>query len=263
MTRMSDLDDLKAIGFKCVGEWRLEGRTLALDLKEMSEVSPALYSFVLDGTPMYVGKTARSLGQRLYGYLKGGGTQRTNIRVRGEINACLELHPRVEIYAFAQPIESKMGRFAMNIPAALEDDIIKELRPAWNGGGNDHSRKSPPTIRSGKQADTDRSSRNKPAQSQAGSEFSVVIGKTYFAQGFFNVPISYANVFDSDGRPITIHVHGETVPISGMINRSVNVNETPRIMGRTPLRDWFHSHLVSGKNIRVRVVNKNEIEISA
>jgi len=69
------------IGFQEIGSWSLQPGGLHLSLESMADAMPALYAFVASGEVKYVGKTKRHLKQRLYGYLKPGKSQRTNIRV--------------------------------------------------------------------------------------------------------------------------------------------------------------------------------------
>jgi len=143
------LTDLLAIGFKHIGRWELLRESIDASLTEMSTASPALYAFVADGNIKYVGKTSRSLGQRLYGYAKGGSTQRTNIRVRALILKSLKQGQQVQIYGFADHNPQKVGRFLLDKSAGLEDDIIKQLNPSWNGRGANRGFGTLPVLTSG------------------------------------------------------------------------------------------------------------------
>ena len=64
--------------------------------------------------------------------------------------------------------------------------------------------------------------------------------KTYYNQGFFNVPVDYDHLVRKDEGPIEIRPAGSS-QIRGQVNRSANQNGTARIMGRVELRDWFQS----------------------
>jgi hypothetical protein len=64
--------------------------------------------------------------------------------------------------------------------------------------------------------------------------------KTYYNQGFFNIPVDYDHFVRRDEGPIEIELAGSS-RISGQVNRSANQNGTARIMGRVVLRDWFQS----------------------
>jgi len=224
----------------------------------MADAAPVLYVFAVQGKPMYVGKSARSLKQRLYGYKKGGATQRTNIRIRKEIIAQLQQAQKVDIYAFASSESQTLGDFILNIPAALEDDIIRKLRPPWNGRRTEPYRdEAPPKAEESiePQASTD--------QNQiAYQSFTVQIGEAYFSQGFFNVPVAHSDKFDRDGAAIRIYAGKNRTPVTGRINRRANNNNTPRIMGGTHLRDWIQANVGKGRLLKVIVEAKNQIALT-
>ncbi len=62
---------------------------------------------------------------------------------------------------------------------------------------------------------------------------------TYRTNGFFNVPVRWANqVRDSNG-DVTL-ILGESGPrVRGRVDLNANSNRTPRVHGNKPLRDWF------------------------
>lgn len=234
---VSKLEDLVDIGFRQVGTWSFDEDAVTFELLAMKSVAPALYVFSVDNVPMYVGRTKRSLNDRLVGYQNPSPSQRTKTRVHAEIESMLRAGHNVAIYAFVQQHTLSVGEFHLNLPAALEEDIIRRLDPPWNIG-------------------------KRGASDQWIGSFSVVVHKTYYTRGFFNVPVSQSHLFDSDARPITIDVTGSSVPISGIINRKANVQtNAPRIMGRTPLRDWFQTHVPECGTIVVDVRGKNHISV--
>lgn len=263
------MQDLFDVGFEVVGSWRLSASGLDLTLERWNKVSPALYAFVLDGKVMYVGKTSRSLGNRLYGYLKGAGSQRTNIRVRGKILEALRSGQSIQILGFHNRRPLNVGRFKVNLPAGLEDDIIATLKPPWNGGLRElnpvnladvtTTEESPPEER--------RLAHPLPTKtvSAAGAvlkpSFLVTIGKTYFRQGFFNVPVDFERYFAGDGSTATIVLAGDPSPCEVRLNRRVNQNETPRVMGGVKLRDWLHENARIGGQIRVIIHGPTQLEI--
>jgi len=88
-----------------------------------------------------------------------------------------------------------------------------------------------------------------------------VLHPTYYRRGFFNVRVSHASLLGGDGETIELHVADRPIPILGMINRTANANETPRIMGGTELRDWLHSAADEGDTILVKVISPNAVEL--
>jgi hypothetical protein len=126
------LKRLLDVGFKRVGIWSMEGRTVKLNQYEMQKSSPALYAFVSDEEVLYVGKTNMTLARRLYGYVKPGPSQSTNIRVNSCLYEVLTNGGAVDIYGYSSETVKQVGTFNLNMPAGLEDDIIRQARPKWN-----------------------------------------------------------------------------------------------------------------------------------
>ncbi len=131
------LDRLRKIGFRSVGRWTLTGSKLVLSLSDVPRQRNALYAFLVHDQVLYVGKTTSTLPVRLRGYASPGPTQSTNLRNRANLLAVLERGGAVDIWAFPDEGLVRFGGFALNLPAALEDDIIATLRPPWNGGRKD------------------------------------------------------------------------------------------------------------------------------
>lgn len=126
------LSDLKAIGFVKVGLWAMDGDRLSLQLLKGTSMQPALYAFVTKGKLLYIGKTTRELSKRLYHYSRPGPRQSTNIRLNSLLIDALANNSLLEIYAFGDAGENSLGAFSFDIPAALEDDIIRKTQPVWN-----------------------------------------------------------------------------------------------------------------------------------
>lgn len=268
------MKDLLEIGFQVVGNWQLSRTGLKLNIDAMADASPALYAFAIRDEVKYVGKTVQPLQRRMYGYLKGTGTQITNVRVRGNILDALEAGEAVHILAFAESGDQRVGKFKMNIAAALEDDIIAQVQPQWNGALKQIAVSGLKVVSPKKPQPTmlNHTAVRKPpatahahnfAHSSADSPyFSVTIGQTYFRSGFFNVPVDFSRYFAKDAESISIQVSGTDSPISGKINRSANLNDTPRIMGTSVFTRWLHRNLKQGDSIKVIVQNPNLIFVS-
>ena len=120
------------IGFKRVGMWSLMGDTLQLNLYEMQKSTPALYAFVNAQHILYVGKTSQYLAKRLYFYAKPRPSQSTNIRVNANLRKMLKADTEINIYGYSPKSIKKIGNFNLDLPAGLENDIIRQIQPAWN-----------------------------------------------------------------------------------------------------------------------------------
>jgi uncharacterized protein YuzB (UPF0349 family) len=129
------LKRLENIGFRLVGEWDLKADILECVLTDCGSSVNVLYAFVSDGNVLYIGKSIRSLKQRLYGYQKPGPTQFTNIKAHKLIREMLAIQKRILIYAFVDSGELRHGEFHINLAAGLEDNLISTLKPVWNKAG--------------------------------------------------------------------------------------------------------------------------------
>lgn len=134
---LSPLQRLGRMGFRRVGEWRLEEDSIKFALAEQADARNILYAFVSDGELVYIGKTVQQLKRRIYGYQCPGPTQSTNIKGNGLIKAALVGSKGVEIYALPDNGLLYYGGFHVNLAAGLEDALVAKLRPAWNRAGVD------------------------------------------------------------------------------------------------------------------------------
>lgn len=128
------LAKLLEIGFVVVGRWTLTVDGIACELTALADFPNVLYAFTVDGELKYVGKTIQTLRGRMSGYRNPGPTQSTNIRTHQSIYLALSQGKRVEIYIFRDTGLVKFGGFHLNMAAGLEDSLVRDLAPPWNGG---------------------------------------------------------------------------------------------------------------------------------
>ena len=184
----------------------------------------------------------------------------------------LRKEPEVQIFAFKDSGLQTYGSFKFNLAGALEDDIIRQLNPPWNG-----ARKTPTNAGGGVPAVSVASSApdvpnpvqdfsepqlSDTATPNSGIYFRVVAGNTYRRQGFFNVPVRYSNLFGPHGVQISISCRGLGSSIAGKINRTSNQNQTPRIFGGPQLRHWLQEKVLLGGEFVVTVAGPQEIQIA-
>ncbi len=129
------LKQLLEIGFRKVGDVRLVDKGLYIEITEEAESRNILYSFVVDGEPVYVGKTTQPLKKRMYGYKNPGSTQATNIRINSNLITAIKKGSIIDIFALPDHGLLHFGIFHLNLAAGLEDNIVKQLAPKWNMTG--------------------------------------------------------------------------------------------------------------------------------
>jgi hypothetical protein len=253
------MNRLLEIGFDPAGHWLLENDTLGYSLARHSTRTNILYAFVSDGQIMYVGKTVKTLKQRMSGYMRPSPTQSTNLRNRDNIRLLLAQGAAVDILALPDNGLLHYGQFHLNLAAALEDDLIRVIDPPWNGGRVDDGI-HPPAPPAECIAHPDLGA--EPPAHAVGA-FAVVLQSTYFAHGFFNVGVAFQALLGADGETIEMLLGDEVQPILGTINRRANANGTPRIMGGAGLRGWFHTAASVAATISVEVYSPTSIRLRA
>ncbi len=249
------MNRLLEIGFVPAGHWLLEGEKLKFVLTRHSTQKNILYAFVCDGEVKYVGKTIRSLSQRMSGYKTPGPTQTTNIGNHRRIRQLLFKGIFVEIYALPDNGLLHYGQFHLNLAAALEDSIIRVVDPEWNGG------KAEAVVASSSAPDPASESVLLKEESMPTETFEFVLHPSYHASGFFNVGVGPAKYFGADGETIELFLGNDSQPTLGTINRRATSNGSPRIMGGTGLRNWFQENASVMCRIAVDVVSPTSIRL--
>jgi hypothetical protein len=244
------MNRLLEIGFEPAGHWVLNNDKLNFELTRHSSQRNILYAFVCDGQVKYVGKTVQALSARMAGYKNPGPTQTTNINNHKRIRELLADGVAVEILALPDNGLLHYGQFHLNLAAALEDDLIRVIKPEWNGGAPEEAISTPGSV----------AVESTPAIPATGT-FAFVLQPTYYRTGFFNVSVTSEKLLGSDGETIELYLGTGSQPILGTINRRANANGTPRIMGGTGLRDWFAANASINETITVDVLSPTAVRL--
>lgn len=128
------LAQLERIGFEKVGDWNLATGAIDFDVWSCANSANLLYAFDVDDVLTYIGKTRRTLADRLRNYRSPGEAASTNFHNNRRINEALCLGKAVSIHTLVDPGELQHFGFAVSLAAGLEDSLIRELDPEWNGG---------------------------------------------------------------------------------------------------------------------------------
>lgn len=259
------MEALLKIGFRKVGDWILHGGRLDVKLSEHAPHRNTLYVFVIDGKPVYVGKTTQTLLKRLKGYIQPGSKQVTNTRNKADLVDALSRGQEIEIFILPDEGLVRYGEFDLNLAAALEDSIIRVVQPPWNWGRKDKVDGCDASldIETVSMPYTNLSNRDlsDPAEIPAEAVFSIRLENAYFSSGFFNVGVGNSKYFGADGERLEIFLGSASEPVIGMINRTANRNNTPRLMGYIATRDWLQQHVRRGDRFWVRVLSPVSINI--
>lgn len=251
-----------------------------------------LYAFATDKTVLYVGKTAGTLPARLAGYVSPHPTQRTNFRNNVNLREFLKAGRSVNILGWIDPGLQRVGEFDLNLAAGLEDSIIAVLAPPWNGGRTSlpspaatlSTAASPSTTittaagtpvqvalltpppvptKSDVQRDYAPVAAGGPSLEQARAHFMVRLGKTYYTQGFFNVPVAFSHHFAAHGTAVKLYCGSERTLLMGVLDRKANQNsKTPRIYGKAELARWIQRWLKLDGFLEVTIVGPAELSLN-
>jgi len=132
---MNNITKLTNINFNYLGNWIHQDEAISHTIKDINSKN-FLYAFIVDEEVKYIGKSQQTIKQRFSGYIKPGSSQTTNIKNNKNIKNELFQNKEVKIYIFIDNTLLKYGDFNISLSAGLEDDLIKQIKPPWNGKEN-------------------------------------------------------------------------------------------------------------------------------
>ncbi len=268
------LDFVDIAAWRAVGEeinYHLDGESAEANNVRL-DVPNALYAFVNAETVQYIGKTTQSLRKRLVGYRNPGRSQATNLRCNANIKKALIAGFEIRILVFAPISHLKYDEFEINLAAGLEDSLIKEFDPPWNG-----REKGVPISEDSERekADDEAAALAAPAGEAAAlasgsmraaplATFAITLGQAYYYQGLINPGVDASKYLGSDGEPIQILFSDGSEPVVSQINRTANVSGAVRVVGRNRnIADWFQKHFRIGEVVEARILDRNHILLVA
>ncbi|BCO31183.1 hypothetical protein TspCOW1_12860 [Thiohalobacter sp. COW1] len=259
------MNRLIELGFECVGHWKLADDRPVFELTNQVNAKNVLYAFVSNGDIKYIGKTTQTLKGRMASYQNPGPSQSTNIKNNENIKTLLKAGEAVDIFVLPDSGLLHYGGFNINLAAGLEDSLISDISPPWNGRPN-AIQEPENTVNDSEASPVELTVYKQNAELNAGTEsriddtiFHFQLRVTYYNQGFFNVPTKYMKLFGADRDKIEIYCGESKQLIQGYINRSVNKSNAPRIMGGTQLRQWFGQNFEIDNPVQVEVLSPTSI----
>lgn len=259
------VESLYALGFREAAKWRPHGELLGYvftqeqaELSAIFDVADALYAFCEGDRVLYIGKTARSLRRRMAGYCRPGSSQATNRRCHDHIRSKLAAGREISILAFAPPGLLQYGGFEINLAAGLEDALIRQFSPPWNGG-----RSGAPLTETAEVEAAQEDASVEPSQSGAIplGMFAVHLGKTYYEKGIVNPGSQVSGKLGRHDEAMTVRFSDGAATVASRIDRNANLNGSVRFVGSNQaIADWFQRHFRQGDTVTVRILGPNEVE---
>lgn len=268
------------LGFVDVGKWQVNGDWIsyALDATDGStkevllDAPNALYAFVRRDQVVYIGKTARSIKKRYVGYCRPGKTQATNQRCHHYIKEAIDAGEEIRIFVFTPITHFRYSDFEINLAAGLEDSLIREFDPPWNGRNKGNPISEDAEREKAEELEFEIPDVNGLADpsleqhtSEAGSAtFSVVLGATYYEKGILNPGADASKLLGKDGDPIRIKFSDGSETVVSKINRTAIRTGSVRVVGgNAQIARWFQRNFREGETVLGRVVDPHTIELSA
>lgn len=91
--------------------------------------------------------------------------------------------------------------------------------------------------------------------------YQLKLHKSYYEKGFFNLGVDVERHITYEEGSIDILVGEEKRKIEGRVTRNANQNGTPRIYGRSELRNWFQENFKKGETVEVVIISPDEVWI--
>ncbi|MHA6643672.1 GIY-YIG nuclease family protein [Mesorhizobium sp. A623] len=269
------------IGFVDVGRWQPSGDFIAYQLdgydaaanEVLLDAANALYAFVKGDDVLYIGKTARSIRKRYLGYCRPGKRQATNQRCHRNIKAAIAQGTEIRIFVFTPISHLRYADFEINLAAGLEDSLIRQFDPPWNGrergkpiseeAEREEAEETEP-VQAGVPASADILPEVSSASGPAMATFTIVLGPTYYNKGFLNPGVEASRHLGKDGDPIRIRFSDGSPMVISKINRTANRTGAVRVVGNNQqIAHWFQENFREGDTVQGRVVGTHEIYLSS
>jgi hypothetical protein len=267
------------LGFADIGRWVPNGDFIIYQLngenasanEALLDAKNALYAFVDGDRVLYIGKTARSIRKRYVGYCRPGKRQATNQRCHRNIKAAIAEGTEIRIFAFAPITHLRYADFEINLAAGLEDSLIREFDPPWNG-----RERGLPISEEAEREEAEETEVEKPdaaaasdipsepaaSSSAAPVSFTIQLGPTYYQKGFLNPGVDASRHLGKDGDHIRVRFSDGADPVISKINRTANRTGAVRVVGgNTQIARWFQDNFQESDTVQGRVVDQHTIEL--
>jgi hypothetical protein len=252
---------LKEIGFLQVGRWinshndnnRID---FEIDTKYLDQ-NDLLYAFESNDIIYYIGKTDKSLKERMGNYKAGkqegkGGS--TNKIVHKKILELLQKVSYVNIMVMQNELDYNYNGLRISLASGLEMSLISYLNSdfMWNSRGN--------TKKSIKNAleNTSTSSGIIPNQSML-KLFEIKLGKEYYEKGIISIPAKYKDFLPKESG-VTVKVE---IDNNELITSTFTLSgENRKINGKAPLKRWFKNNFQPHDKIKVQIISSLHYKVS-
>lgn len=274
MAKSNNLDRLYDVGFQILGRWELNSRQkLELRLTPDNDSTrtrltsgPALYAFISGTDILYLGKTSLSLATRFGGYKNPGAGQQTNLKCSRHILDFIGSDRPVDVLSLSGVTQLHWGEFELNIAAGLEDSLISELSPQWNGRAGQSIMTESAQIE--RESLNMRAKVEKPqafgrgggAEVQPIGTFTIKLGDTYYQQGIINPGAKVKQLLGGHDEEIWLRLgRDDSRGVQTTINRKAVPSHSPRLKARKEVAAWFQKNFKLGDTVTGTIISPHQI----
>ena len=92
------------------------------------------------------------------------------------------------------------------------------------------------------------------------TNFRLILHKTYYGNGIFNVRVDWDHLTRADNGPVVIELPTGR-KLRGNVDRDANLNGTARVFGGVELRNWFQRNYEQGDTVMVEFVTPTHLRL--
>ena len=253
---MKNVEKLSNIGFIIVGEWKCSIKSekeIEFNIFQFENEADLLYAFESDGQVHYIGKTEKTLKERMSNYKAGRNLTAgsTNKLVYKNILNLINKGKKINIHILLDNAHLSYHGIKISLPSGLESNLIQSFNEfqLWNSRNN---------LSSFKEIDTTNSTVETYFENQS-NIFKLKLSKEYYNKGVISIPKRFKNhVLDTKGVQIKLIIENEkniifpTYTISG---------ENMKINGKSDLKDWFKKHFQLNDIVNIEIISPKEFRV--
>lgn len=286
------MEKLLELGFKKVGIWKKNEKTLSFELSEFKDSTDIIFAFVQNSTVVYMASASGDFETFLTTFINPSSIDLDKAGIK---NSLLKSLDEKEVAIYALKNKKWFGLAAKFSPLEVSN-IIKEINPSWNSDdlkdrmknivGKDRNAVLKSEKEKARERELEKLAEEKAKQAEIKNEdgeneaeielpekpvkkekakkqhetYIFILGKSYYERGFFNLKTSYSHLVGEDKTDIQIVV-GEKQIIPGKISRTANVSSAARIIGNKALKTWFQNNAQVNSELRITFISKKKIKL--
>ena len=248
---MNNLENLIKIGFVLVGEWKhsiKSNKVLEFVIFEHHNESDILYAFESNGEIYYIGKTEKTLKERMTNYKAGKNSTAgsTNKLIHNNLLMFLNEGRQINIHILIDNAKLSYRGIKISLSSGLESNLIKSFNnfQLWNS-------RSVNT--------TEKKIENLELIKNKSNVFELKLSKEYYEKGVISIPKKLKNVvLDTSGVQVKLRFEDVKNELFATYTFS---GENRKINGKGELKDWFSKNFKLNDYVKIEIISPKEFKL--